>query len=69
MKNIINRSLCRLQAEYCSEDCRKRAYEEYHKILCFNGPEPPEPVRILDEYWRYVQSMQKIQKWSIHMSN
>lgn len=42
-----------LQAEYCSEDCRKRAFEEYHKILCFNGEEPPEPVKILDEYWRY----------------
>lgn len=48
---------CHLQAEYCSEDCRKRAYEEYHKILCFNGEDPPEPVKILDEYWRYEQPM------------
>ncbi|CAL8107681.1 unnamed protein product [Orchesella dallaii] len=41
-------------AEYCSEDCRRKAFDEYHKILCYCGEEPQEPVRILDEYWRKI---------------
>ncbi|OXA50198.1 SET and MYND domain-containing protein 5 [Folsomia candida] len=37
---------------YCSAQCKEKAFNEYHQILCFHAENPPENVSRLDDFWR-----------------
>ncbi|CAG7659276.1 unnamed protein product, partial [Allacma fusca] len=39
---------------YCSEDCRLKAWNEFHSVLCLRTREPKEshPLCVLDQFWR-----------------
>jgi len=38
--------------EYCCLECKEKAAEEYHTVLCHHSENPPVNVQRLDEYWR-----------------
>ncbi|XP_029450485.1 SET and MYND domain-containing protein 5 isoform X2 [Rhinatrema bivittatum] len=44
------------QVQYCSAECRKAAYEQYHQTLCL-GPskeDPENPINKLQDAWRSI---------------
>ena len=43
-----------LQDTYCSEECRVKAWQEFHSVLCFRTKVPKEshPLKVLDQFWR-----------------
>ncbi|XP_030046815.1 protein-lysine N-trimethyltransferase SMYD5 [Microcaecilia unicolor] len=44
------------QVQYCSAECRKAAYEQYHQMLCL-GPskeDPENPLNKLQDTWRSI---------------
>uniref|UniRef100_H3ALH6 SMYD family member 5 n=1 Tax=Latimeria chalumnae TaxID=7897 RepID=H3ALH6_LATCH len=44
------------QVQYCSPECKRVAYERYHRVLCL-GPsreDPEHPLNKLQEAWRWV---------------
>ncbi|XP_066016028.1 histone-lysine N-trimethyltransferase SMYD5-like isoform X3 [Pocillopora verrucosa] len=42
------------QVKYCSEECRQRAWDHYHRTLCLgqNEGDPSHPLEQLQESWR-----------------
>ena len=44
-----------LQVKYCSEECRQRAWDHYHRTLCLgqNEGDPSHPLEQLQESWRF----------------
>lgn len=40
--------------EYCSAECKKNAYERYHKTLCVQtkDEDAPHPLKQLNETWK-----------------
>ncbi|XP_071948509.1 protein-lysine N-trimethyltransferase SMYD5-like isoform X2 [Antedon mediterranea] len=43
---------CRV--EYCSKECRSRAWQKYHQVLCVSQhpPDPDHPLVMIQDVWR-----------------
>ncbi|CAK1585579.1 unnamed protein product [Parnassius mnemosyne] len=39
---------------YCSEDCKQRAYEAFHRTLCYDTSDAQHPVMVLLETWKQM---------------
>ncbi|XP_028040938.1 SET and MYND domain-containing protein 5 [Bombyx mandarina] len=52
LENLTGCSQC--EVLYCSDACRQRAYDTYHRILCHDTADAQHPIMILLEAWKQM---------------
>ncbi|XP_050678963.1 histone-lysine N-trimethyltransferase SMYD5 isoform X1 [Leptidea sinapis] len=53
--DLMNVNSCgQCESLYCCEDCKQRAYNSYHRLLCYDQADARHPIHILLEAWKQM---------------
>lgn len=52
LENVTSCDQCSVL--YCSEDCRKVAFEKYHRLLCHDSTDAQHPINVLLDAWKQM---------------